>query len=218
MQLNSKSPEAWHISCCATFRWQPLEASVRSRINVAKHSKSLNPQYSAMISVTFGHFWSPLVTFGHLWSPLVTFGHLWSPLVSMGVTFGQHGQFPVAKEVAISGWLLKRCPAFGPDHWNKQWCVLYEDQDWMADDGCKDLEISVGLKGDWNKGLDVSLWGIFGLYCMVYYNTFQEVKIFGGFVGIASGDWIGSFVPALPTRTKIHGLLTAIQTSPPGQT
>lgn len=39
-------------------------------------------------------------------------------------------------EVAISGWLLKRCPAFGPDHWNKQWCVLYEDEDqdsWALD-------------------------------------------------------------------------------------
>ena len=48
MQLNSKSPEAWHISCCATLRWQPLGSSVWSRINDG--CKTLSNLRSVMIS------------------------------------------------------------------------------------------------------------------------------------------------------------------------
>ena len=58
--------------------------------------------------------------------------HEGDPLVTSGPWSVSGGPNKRPKEVAISGWLLKRSPAFGPDHWNKQWCVLYEDEDGMA--------------------------------------------------------------------------------------
>ena len=59
---------------------------------------------------------------------------------------------------------------------------------WGLDGCCKDLEISVGLKGHWNKGLDVSLPAFLG---SIVWSILKQMDILSGYVGIDSGDWMG---------------------------